>query len=219
MKRIVYGTAALLVLVAFAVMLWTNSENSTDEIELALDQPAIDHEDKLKKENSNIDQTSPKHYPDAKNEQKTVMITRSTPEEYVNDAANEEETDDSYMDNYQTEVTEMDRNSDGIITREEYTGEPSLYEFYDDNKDGVIDQEDIEALYAKSEKGIAEQKKFYQKAIDHNDLDGNGELSLDELVDMPKDVFSKIDSNRDEYISFDEIEKNPFDFFHYKSQG
>lgn len=116
-------------------------------------------------------------------------------------------------------VTEMDTDRDGYITPEEYIGEPSLFDFYDDNKDGIIGPDDIDTMYRRMEMGVAAQKKHYQQTIDQKDLNGDGELSIDELENMPEEVFLKIDTNRDSFITIDEIEDNQADFYHPDAPG
>jgi Ca2+-binding EF-hand superfamily protein len=54
-----------------------------------------------------------------------------------------------------TRVRAMDRDGDGRVTREEFSGRPQLFERLDSNKDGVIDDQDRQARGGRPGRGAA----------------------------------------------------------------
>jgi len=116
----------------------------------------------------------------------------------------------------------MDKDGDGKISREEFTGPPPLFQRLDADKDGFVSREEVAKLIgptagkpaaespgAKPEpaKGAvpAGARPIFQRLM-AMDKDGDGKISKEEFQGRPQ-LFERLDANKDGFISKDEIAK------------
>lgn len=90
----------------------------------------------------------------------------------------------------------MDKNGDGKISKDEFTGAEPLFKRIDADGDGVITKEEAEKFRPGGGPGL---DRF--KAMDKN---GDGKLSRDEF-DGPPAAFDRIDADNDGFITLPEI--------------
>jgi len=100
----------------------------------------------------------------------------------------------------------MDKDGDGKVSKDEFTGEPALFDRLDTNKDGVISREDNpDAAPGRppggnpATGGAARAERL--RAMDKNH---DGKISKDEFTG-PAELFDRLDANSDGVISTDEL--------------
>jgi Ca2+-binding EF-hand superfamily protein len=94
-------------------------------------------------------------------------------------------------------IMAMDRNGDGKVSRDEYTGAPALFDRLDSDGDGVL---------VKNE--AAEGPKVMLELLRGMDANGDGKLSRDEFRGPPE-RFARLDADKDGFVTFDEIRAAP----------
>ena len=92
-----------------------------------------------------------------------------------------------------------DADGDGKVTREEFTGPARMWEFFDQNRDGVVTKEEVRKASARQggRQRRAPNYDWIFKRLDRNDDD---QVDLDDL----KAVIKKADADGDGKISKDE---------------
>jgi Ca2+-binding EF-hand superfamily protein len=92
-------------------------------------------------------------------------------------------------------LKEMDKDGDGKVSREEWTGAPERFDRLDRNKDGALDASDVAAA----------TRDAYRERWKQMDKDGDGRVSRDEFRgDAP---FDTLDRNRDGFL--DDADRPP----------
>ncbi|OJW73937.1 MAG: hypothetical protein BGO57_02005 [Sphingomonadales bacterium 63-6] len=95
-----------------------------------------------------------------------------------------------------------DLNGDGRITRAEYTeARTRLFDRLDQNKDGVINQNDA----GKRRLMKRPSSEQLQELAAHMDADGDGRVTRQEFVNGPAPMFDQADGNNDGVIDAREM--------------
>ena len=93
---------------------------------------------------------------------------------------------------------QVDRNGDGKITRDEFPRHIArLFDQVDSNHDGVLTQDEYSALGHRD-------KLFEMAGFAYFDADGDGRITLAELIDKPNPAFTLLDTNHDCVITPEE---------------
>src|SRR5262249_34376946 len=98
----------------------------------------------------------------------------------------------------------MDKDGDGKVSKQEFTGPEGLFGRLDANNDGFITKEEAESFRPAGGLGGgagAGQGSERFKALDKN---GDGKLSKDEFPGRPQG-FERLDTNKDGFLSPDEL--------------
>jgi len=104
--------------------------------------------------------------------------------------------------------TDMDRDGDGLISREEAAGNPRLSEHFDSidvNKDGKLSRDEVKSSFRTMHEHGRQQ---FDEAFTKADSDSDGKLSLAEAqAGMPRlgNDFNELDANKDGYVTREEI--------------
>jgi Ca2+-binding EF-hand superfamily protein len=106
----------------------------------------------------------------------------------------------------------MDKNSDGKVSRDEFTGRPQLFDRLDSNKDNFIEQSELKPLLAMANApgaaapaGGAGQGGARVMAMDK---DGDGKVSKKEFTGNPA-MFDRLDANSDGFLNATEAAEAP----------
>ncbi len=94
-------------------------------------------------------------------------------------------------------IMAMDRNGDGKVSREEFSGAPALFDRLDANGDGFLARDEA-----------AEAPGIVRELLRGMDSNGDGKLSRDEFRGPPE-RFSQLDADKDGFVGFDEIRASP----------
>lgn len=89
--------------------------------------------------------------------------------------------------------TVWDKNADGKVSRDEFTGAAPLFDRIDANKDGILSRDEAVKFALASGAGGLNQFGPRFKEMDKN---SNGKVSRDEFTGLPA-VFDRIDANTD----------------------
>lgn len=115
-----------------------------------------------------------------------------------------------------------DFNQDGMVTREEMAEAPTssntkeFFEDYDTNSDGTVTMLEVEKLFAQRRKTKGYSDEDYTNAarlMTRHDRNRSTFVEKNELLDLPRPgqlstpQMAKIDTNKDEKLSIDEIAK------------
>jgi Ca2+-binding EF-hand superfamily protein len=105
---------------------------------------------------------------------------------------------------YLRRVKEMDKNGDGKVSREEFTGAPERFDRADRNKDGFLDASDFEGAMREGAGRMRERMRERRKQLDK---DGDGRVSREEYSgELP---FDQLDKNQDGYLDDADMPKGP----------
>jgi HlyD family secretion protein len=98
-----------------------------------------------------------------------------------------------------------DKNGDGKVSKDEVP-EPAqnFFDNVDANKDGFIDQSDIEAMRARRGAGGAGGGGGQRGNLMSNDKDGDGKVSRDEAPAFMQSFFDRMDANGDGFVDQEE---------------
>jgi Ca2+-binding EF-hand superfamily protein len=98
----------------------------------------------------------------------------------------------------------LDKNGDGKVSREEFTGRPAMFERVDVNRDGFLEAGEVKALVASASKQAAAPAGPQPGSrIMAMDKDGDGKVSRDEYRGAPA-LFDRLDANGDGFVNKDE---------------
>lgn len=96
-------------------------------------------------------------------------------------------------------VQEFDKNKDGALSKDEVPEDRQrIFEFADRNKDGKIDQAEIESMA----RGFGGGGDMFATL----DKDGDGKVSKAEAPERMQGFFDRIDTNKDGFLSKEETE-------------
>ena len=95
----------------------------------------------------------------------------------------------------QNRFNAMDKNGDGKISRDEFTGREAVFNWLDADKDGFITREETRVLGA----GGGGGQGFMAPQLRAMDKDGDGKISREEFKG-PEPMFDRIDTNKDGFI-------------------
>lgn len=105
--------------------------------------------------------------------------------------------------NYQKMVDQMlqdkDTDGDGALSIEEISMPDEAFAKIDKNEDGLADKEELKAFFP-----MAQFDRMATDLIAEKDANGDGLLSMDE-VNMPEEVFNKMDRNADGQLDKKEL--------------
>jgi Ca2+-binding EF-hand superfamily protein len=96
----------------------------------------------------------------------------------------------------------MDKDGDGKITREEFTGQPAVFERLDANKDGVLTRDEIPGGAAAG--AAAPNRALMLQRLRAMDTNNDGTISRDEFTG-PAAVFDRLDANKDGALTPEEL--------------
>jgi hypothetical protein len=100
----------------------------------------------------------------------------------------------------------MDRNGDGVITRNEWRGNARAFENQDWNRDGVLSGDEVTA----AARGADNRQARRVERFDRLDVNHNGRIEAREW-DGSTAVFNRLDTNNDNSLSRDEVVNLGFD--------
>lgn len=95
----------------------------------------------------------------------------------------------------------LDKNHDGVISRDEFPGKDKAFARLDRNNDGVISLDELKAARAEHHKGGHARLGKKLKTMDTN---GDGKISRDEWRGKPE-KFQELDTNGDGFLTPDEL--------------
>ncbi len=90
----------------------------------------------------------------------------------------------------------MDRNHDGVISRDEWRGNDQSFREHDRNGDGVLSPEELGQAVGTTGRSTIVIPDFFSL-----DRDSNGEISAQEWMA----AFNQLDANRDGLLTWDEL--------------
>ena len=100
-------------------------------------------------------------------------------------------------------IQNFDKDGDGKVSKDEFTGPDKVFDAHDKNQDGYIDESEApKGPPSRSMKGKGGD------FIQNFDKDGDGKVSKDEFTG-PDKVFDAHDKNQDGYIDESEAPKGP----------
>jgi Ca2+-binding EF-hand superfamily protein len=103
----------------------------------------------------------------------------------------------------------LDKNGDGKVSRDEFTGRPAMFDRVDANGDGYLEAAEIKALVASAPKQAAAAVTGRPGSrIMAMDKDGDGRVSRGEYAGAPA-VFDRLDSNGDGFLGKEEADDGP----------
>ncbi|HEY2157669.1 MAG TPA: EF-hand domain-containing protein [Isosphaeraceae bacterium] len=103
----------------------------------------------------------------------------------------------------------LDKNGDGKVSRDEFTGRPAMFDRVDANKDGYLEAAEVKALVASATKQAAAPGAPQPGArIMTMDKNGDGKVSREEYSGPPA-LFDRLDSNSDGFLVRDEAAEGP----------
>jgi Ca2+-binding EF-hand superfamily protein len=107
-----------------------------------------------------------------------------------------------YGSRQRTRFRGMDRNGDGVITRDEWRGSERSFEIHDINKDGVLSGTEVRT----SETDWQDRRGWDDLVdqFDRTDRDNNGVISRDEWYSDPS-TFDRLDRDRNGAIRLSEF--------------
>ncbi len=104
----------------------------------------------------------------------------------------------------------LDKNGDGKVSRDEFTGRPAMFERVDANKDGFLEAAEVKALVASASKppspaAVPSQPGARIMAMDKN---GDGKVSRAEYTGAAA-LFDRLDANGDSFLDKEEAAEGP----------
>jgi hypothetical protein len=106
-----------------------------------------------------------------------------------------------------------DANADGMISREEFPGQPQAFARIDADESGQISQQEAVAGEATHQmrqgqrgrlQGMVDPQARWERLMDHHDADGNGEIARQEFGG-PDHAFARLDADGNGSLTKDEV--------------
>jgi Ca2+-binding EF-hand superfamily protein len=107
---------------------------------------------------------------------------------------------------FRAEIEAMDKDKDGRVSREEYTGKKIPFEYADRNKDGYLTMEDLRGGVGagKGGKGAGKLVEEAMARFKESDKDGDGRIAKTEWIGAP-DRFAQLDKDADGFVTREEF--------------
>ena len=96
----------------------------------------------------------------------------------------------------------QDKNGDGKLSREEFTGPPELFEQIDADKDGFVTRDEAMKFFT------GPGREAFLDRVKTMDKDGDGKVSKAEFTGQPQ-MFERLDTNKDGFLTKEEAAKFP----------
>jgi Ca2+-binding EF-hand superfamily protein len=134
----------------------------------------------------------------------------------LTDAAEQECCDDlcrPTAENWAEFLKANDANADGMISREEFPGQPQAFARIDADKSGQITQQEAVAAEVTHQmrqgqrgrlQGMVDPRARWERLIDHHDADGNGAITREEFGG-PDHAFARLDGDGNGSLTKDEV--------------
>ena len=94
----------------------------------------------------------------------------------------------------------MDRNNDGVITREEWRGSDRSFEVHDWNNDGVLSRAEVDAGAARAGRSVEDENFERDEEFEFLDANNNGRIEAREWHGSVA-AFDRLDANNDNRLS------------------
>ena len=104
----------------------------------------------------------------------------------------------------------LDTNKDGVISAEEIANAPAALKKLDKNGDGKITEDEVRPARREGERGPAPGAANVAatvKRLMEFDKNGDGKLAKDELPERMQNLFERGDTNKDGFLSQEELTK------------
>ncbi len=102
-------------------------------------------------------------------------------------------------------LSALDANTDGTISAEEINNSSISLKKLDKNNDGQLTEDETRPMGRGGRGGFGGSPEEFVKRIMESDKNGDGKLSKDELPERMQEMFDNIDTNRDGFLTPDEI--------------
>ncbi len=98
----------------------------------------------------------------------------------------------------------IDKNADGTISKDEFTGPEFLFQRADANGDGVLTKDEADKFQPGAAPGTGTVAAGLGKRILAMDKNGDGKVSKDEFAGKPE-AFDRLDANKDGFVAANEL--------------